>query len=350
MESNPTIPITKDYKVLVVCLTYNHSKYIVDALNGFAMQKTNFPFACIVMDDASTDGEPEVIKDWLKRECDMPRAVHYDLDLSDVIVVPHKTNENCTMAVYLLKRNLYTEGALKFELARPWGEHSEYIALCEGDDYWTAPEKLQIQSDYLDAHPEVDMCAHSFAEKNAITGREIRKRNNQKEDGIIPVEDVILGCDDRFSINSIVYRTELEYCIPRFKQYLWLDYSLFIHGALRGGIFYFHRNMSIYRTNVPKSWTAEWKKNKKFQQDITYRIEQMLNILDDETGFRYHSIIVKQKLLNSIVYLNTPFQNIRIVLSNRDVYKELLFSQKIQILGKCICPRLGHCIKSALTR
>lgn len=143
----------QDYKVLVRCFTYNQSKYIEDALNGFAMQQTNFPFVCLVMDDCSTDGEQEVIKAWMDCECDMEKAENVEIELSNIILVPHKLNTNCTFAFYLLKQNLYGTGK-KIPLVTPWCDHCEYEALCEGDDYWTHPEKLQKQVDYLDSHSE----------------------------------------------------------------------------------------------------------------------------------------------------------------------------------------------------
>ncbi len=93
--------------VLVNWLTYNQSKYILDALNGFVMQKTNFPFVCLVMDDASSDGEQEVIKGFLDRECAMESAEFSEIEEANIVVVPHKTNPNCMMAVYFLKNNLY---------------------------------------------------------------------------------------------------------------------------------------------------------------------------------------------------------------------------------------------------
>lgn len=345
MESNQTIPITKDYKVLVSCITYNHSKYIVDALNGFAMQKTNFPFACIVMDDASTDGELEVIKDWLQNECDMERADVYDLELANVFIVPHQTNANCTMAVYFLKRNLYNEGNLKFDLVKDWGSHCEYLALCEGDDYWTDPEKLQMQSDCLDAHPEVDMCAHSYVEKHAITGKVIRERHSVTEEGIIPVEDVIIKGGEFFATASICYRISLENEELTFKQYLPYDYSQYIHGALRGGIYYFNRIMSVYRRNVPNSWTTQWKKDKNMHMGFYSSMQTMLETLDNETKYQYHQIILRRIFLSSVVYGNTPIQNLRIVLKNRTVFKELSLKQKVPIIFKCICPKLGHIIR-----
>lgn len=148
----------QNYKVLCNCITYNQSRYIEDTLKGFSMQKTDFQFVCLVVEDCSTDGEQDVIKAWLNRECNMSKAECIDLDLANVIIVPHKSNHSCTLAIYLLKRNLRKEPQLKESLTEPWSQHSEYIALCEGDDYWIDPLKLQKQVDLLDSSPNVGMC------------------------------------------------------------------------------------------------------------------------------------------------------------------------------------------------
>ena len=158
----------QEYKVLVRCFTYNQKTYIEDALNGFAMQQTDFPFVCLVMDDASTDGEEKVIKAWMERECDMSRAETIDIPTSVVIIVPHKTNAFCTFAVYILKQNLYKAQEAKFRYVTPWREKCEYEAMCEGDDYWIDPLKLQKQVDFLDEHldktlvyTDCNVCFHS---------------------------------------------------------------------------------------------------------------------------------------------------------------------------------------------
>lgn len=147
----------QEYKVLVRCFTFNHSKYIEDALYGFAMQQTNFPFVCLVMDDASTDGEQMVIKKWMERECDMSRAETIDISTSHVIIVPHKINTSCCFAFYLLKQNLYGTGDRKMNHVYPWRKKCEYEALCEGDDYWIDSLKLQKQVDFLERNPEYVM-------------------------------------------------------------------------------------------------------------------------------------------------------------------------------------------------
>ena len=154
-KDNINYPAPKqEYKVLVRCFTFNQSKYIEDTLNGFAMQQTNFPFVCFVMDDASTDGEQEVLRIWMKQECDMNRAETIDILTSVVIIVPHKTNSFCTFAFYLLKQNLFKTYEKKIFHIAPWREKCKYEALCEGDDYWIDPLKLQKQVDFLEENPE----------------------------------------------------------------------------------------------------------------------------------------------------------------------------------------------------
>ena len=132
----------QNYKVLVRCFTYNQSNYIEDALNGFTLQKTTFPFVCLVMDDCSTDGEQDVIKAWMERECNMTKVEYVNEGIADIIIVPHKKNENCNFAIYFLKKNLY-KNPFKMQIVAPWREHCEYEATCEGDDIWTTDDKLQ---------------------------------------------------------------------------------------------------------------------------------------------------------------------------------------------------------------
>ena len=89
---------TEQPLVAIICLVYNQDAFLKDCFEGFIMQQTNFPFVCLVMDDASTDGEQDVIKKWMERECDINRAETIDISTSIVIIVPHKTNPSCTFS------------------------------------------------------------------------------------------------------------------------------------------------------------------------------------------------------------------------------------------------------------
>lgn len=139
-------------------MTYNHAPYIEEALNGFCKQQTNFPFVCIVMDDASTDGEANVIQEYVDDHFNeigsrLPKETQ-DYRLTFAV---HKENINCFFAVYYLKYNHY-----KIKDKRPYyslfEDNSEYLAFCEGDDYWIDPSKLQKQYDVFNENPRVSLC------------------------------------------------------------------------------------------------------------------------------------------------------------------------------------------------
>lgn len=152
------------FKVTVSCMTYNHSKYITDAMNGFTMQQTSFPFICTIVDDASTDGEQEVISKYVDEYFDFSEgsaAFHKETDYAHITYAQHKTNKNCYFAVLYLKENHYSQRKPKMGYLSEWRDMCEYEALCEGDDYWIVSDKLEKQVDYLDKHNDYSMCFHN---------------------------------------------------------------------------------------------------------------------------------------------------------------------------------------------
>lgn len=120
------------YLVAIKCATYNHEPYIRDTLEGFVMQKTNFPFVAIVHDDASTDGTPDIIREY---------AAKYP----DIIKPIYETENQYSKRDGSLRRIMN---------AAVEASGAKYVALCEGDDYWTDPLKLQKQVDFLESHPD----------------------------------------------------------------------------------------------------------------------------------------------------------------------------------------------------
>jgi len=153
--------IQSKYMVSIHCMTYNHAPYIEDAMNGFCVQQTDFPFVAIIVDDASTDGEPEVIRQYLNAHFNMDSARQWETDDAWFIEAKHNTNVNCTFAVVLLKYNFWQAKKDKEPLMKEWMD-TKYIAFCEGDDYWTDAEKLQKQISFLELHIEYVVCTHDF--------------------------------------------------------------------------------------------------------------------------------------------------------------------------------------------
>lgn len=137
-----------DIKVAINCLVYNHEPYLRDCLEGFVMQQTDFPFVAIVHDDASTDHSAEIIREY---------AAKYP----DIIHPIYETENQWRKADGSLRKIMDT--AIE-------ATGAPYIALCEGDDYWTDPHKLQKQVDFLDTHPEYVLCCHRYKILNQNDG------------------------------------------------------------------------------------------------------------------------------------------------------------------------------------
>lgn len=238
----------RKYEVLVKCMTYNQSIYILDALNGFAMQRTDFPFVCVVMDDASTDGEPEVIRGFLEQECAMDSAEYSEIEDANIVIVPHKTNVNCTFAVYFLKRNLfYTDK--KGPMQAPWREKCRYEALCEGDDYWIDPEKLQKQVDLLNSRPDLSLCFHTV--KVLDTDGQIKDDMITRD---VPGESTIYDLVEGNYIHtpSVMFRLDLTLFdeMQQMGRTYVGDYILWMLCAKRGNLLKISDPMAVYRSGV----------------------------------------------------------------------------------------------------
>lgn len=127
--------------VTIRCSTYQHGAFIERAIQGFLIQRTNFPVQIIIHDDASTDGTAAIVRSYSERYPQLITSI-------------------------LQSKNQYSQGTKPMTFIRPLIK-GQYIALCEGDDYWTHPDKLQLQADYLDTHPEVVLVFHDVHSVNA---------------------------------------------------------------------------------------------------------------------------------------------------------------------------------------
>lgn len=157
------------YVVCVRCFTYNHCPYIIDALNGFCIQRTTAPFVCTIVDDASTDGEQEVIKKYLAEHFQAPYQT-IETDNFQLICANHNNNSNCTFVVFFLKYNHYRIKESKYQYLSEWLNNSKYTSICEGDDYWVFPNKLQVQVDFLDTNPNISYICSRYNILNVNSG------------------------------------------------------------------------------------------------------------------------------------------------------------------------------------
>lgn len=243
MESNNPL-------VSIICWTYNHAPYIEDAMNGFCMQQTTFPFVAIIVDDASTDGEPEVIKAYLNEHLDMQNARVWETDDAQFIEARHKENENCLLAVVLLKYNFYQIKKDKTPLMAEWQNSAKYISICEGDDYWTKSDKLQRQVDFLESHPDYTMCFHDVdikAEKGRYRYDVFGKLENRDYTGI---ENML-----KWSVPtcSIVCRRDVYVTTPTNPKFTMGDNVIILHCSRNGKLRCIAEKMGVYRL-TPTSW------------------------------------------------------------------------------------------------
>lgn len=250
-----------------VCLpTYNHGKYIYQAVASALAQVVNFPMEIVVADDQSTDETPEIINALRQGH---PGRIH---------VRPRQKN-----------------------LGRPYNFmdafiscRGKYVAILEGDDYWTASDKLQIQADYLDAHPDCNLCFHRVRVRDETGKRQPYSLPPPQSPGFFSL-------DNLFAVNfiptcSLMYRRPPNFEFPPwFKKMKLGDWPLSILIAADGPIGFLDEEMAVYRIHADSCWSTRAK---------SYRVSafiEMHKALDRHFAFRYHRRI--RELIGQNYYL-----------------------------------------------
>ena len=207
--------------VSIRCTTFKQEKYISKCLDGLLIQETNFPFEICVHDDASPDNTAKIIREYENKYPKIIKAIY--------------ETENQWSKDYVNFTRIVTDMLT-----------SKYVAMCEGDDYWIDPHKLQTQVDFLESHPDYSMTFHDAEIKN--------------EPGVIPVDSVYPQLEDRdytateifdkwtVPTASMVYRRDvLDYPIKNMSNILNGDIFLVERCAHSGKIRCFNKKMSVYR-------------------------------------------------------------------------------------------------------
>lgn len=245
---NCELEITASWKgqetlVSILCATYQHEAFIRDALNGFLMQKTNFPFEVIVRDDASTDGTAEIIEDYARK---FPRVIRPILE----------------------KVNRYPEVVPGPVLAA--AATGSIFAICEGDDFWIDPDKLMKQVASLRENPGADMSIHPSicVYFDCSSFRKGLAGQYRDDSGIVAPTDVIRLKFGQIPTASIVIRRTAAIAWESFRKVappLTVgDVYLQFFGASRGGAIYLNEPMSVYRLYVPGSYN--WRRKRSADQ------------------------------------------------------------------------------------
>lgn len=215
--------------VSICCLTYNHILYIRQCLDGFMMQKINFPIEILIYDDASTDGTQGIIREYENKYPDIIKPIYQ-------------------------KENQYSKGikvSLVYNYSRAKGK---YIALCEGDDYWTDPYKLQKQVDFLESHPDYVMCSHRF--NQYIQEKELLEEEQDKDfkGADYDLKNLIGGKWLTQTLTVMYRRSALD--LKRYAAYgMSMDMILFYELLRNGKGYCFPDIMAVYRVHKGGVWS-----------------------------------------------------------------------------------------------
>ena len=256
------------FKVSVWCNTYNQTSYIKDTMDSFCMQQTNFPFVCLIMDDASTDGEPEVIKQYLNDYFETKWTK--ETDDYHLTLARHQENRNCYFAVYLLKYNHYSIKKPRLKYYREVTDEIDYVALCEGDDYWTDAHKLQKQADALDANPQAMMVYTNFriidGEGKLISRPIIEKFPGHSHSGDnLPT---LLRYGNYIMVLTSMYRYKVWKSESFANCSIKMDFALTLSAALMGDFIWLPKQTACYRSLESGMVRSNLQKGLRWIQDI----------------------------------------------------------------------------------
>ena len=206
--------------VSICCICYNQERYIKNALESFVTQQTNFPYEIVISDDCSKDLTRSIIAEYKQRYPKLFRDVS-----------PEKNLGAFANFTYVQKQ-----------------AKGKYIAICEGDDYWTDPLKLQKQVDFLESNLDYSMCCHGADVLNETSLKvecdcETMSTREYFPDDAFPNWQIPTA--------SIVYRRELvqTYKIVRLEDFKALDVVLILQCMSVGRVWGWAEHMSVYRVN-----------------------------------------------------------------------------------------------------
>jgi len=282
-----TVPL-----VSVICFTFNHAKYIRPCLDGFMMQRTKFPFEVLVHDDASTDGTQDII-------------LEYQHKFPEIIKPICQTENQWGKGINVSNLN--------FKRAK-----GRYVALCEGDDYWTDENKLQIQADFMESHPECSVCFHPVM---------VILENEAKQNYIFPTQEyrfnkTVLSLKELLKhnfiqTNSVMYRWAF------FEK----EYKAFPNGILPGDWYYhlFHAQfgticfidkcMSVYRRHAGGMWSGNVLLNHGIKH-IKFYEAVMENIAVNKKSYLYFQVIPFMKQVYNVFKENNHKEGLNFIENN----------------------------------
>ena len=295
--------------VSICCLAYNHEKYIKKTLDGFINQKTNFKYEILIHDDCSSDNTVKIIEEYKQRYPDLIKPIYQT-------------------------ENQFSKGirvSFTYQYSRAKGK---YIALCEGDDYWTDSNKLQLQFNAMENNSDCTLCTHIVQHMDE-SGNYINKIQPTYEfkEGIMSKNDffnnIFLSEIMPFQTSSfffkkidvIKYKNTFLKKIDEIKDFGDVPLSWYL--LLNGNCYFIDKIMSNYRENSISSWSNRLKNS-------SYLIKHCQDIILFLNKFNYFSKYIYN---DSITYIVKKYEFS--ILWIREDFKKMIDSDYKEIFKKC---------------
>lgn len=277
----------------ICCITYNHEKFIKQTLESFLMQKTNFDFEIVIGEDCSTDKTKDIILEYYKQ---FPNIINCFVGTTNIGM---HANMACTIKAC----------------------RGKYIAMCEGDDYWTDPNKLQKQVDFLEANPDY-VLIHTDSDALFVKTDTMIKNYRSKSIPNVWDGDVfkkLLRCNFVFTLTAM-FKSEsyhhIDY-IDDFKQFEMGDYPLWLALSRLGKFKYLPESTAVYRiNNESASHFKDIDKQHKFNKSV-YDIQ----IYFMKHFLLYPALLFRQKLAKSKFIFKHLLKNYLIKVNNKQCHK-----------------------------
>lgn len=243
-----------EVKVSVIMLAYNIGRYVETAIIGVLKQQTKYRVQLVIGEDCSTDNTLEICQRYAEQYPEAITLVHHN---------PNYGLQRNTMDCYK-----YCKG--------------QYIAICDGDDYWTDKHKLQKMTDFMDSHTDFSECFHRVI--NYYEGKGIKSLSNGKGFNKVVSDVVDLSKSCYITNSSCLFRKYYDELPTWLEEISLCDYAIHMLNAERGKIYYFSKPMAVYRKHSAGIF-SEMQSDRQLNMTLHVRELLMEHFKDNETVF-----------------------------------------------------------------
>ncbi|MDD2947524.1 MAG: glycosyltransferase [Rugosibacter sp.] len=259
--------------VSICCITYNQAFFLSEAMDSLLSQETDFPFEIIIGDDASSDGTNVIIEQYKSRYDSLIKTIVNDINIGAIA--------NISKVMSLAS--------------------GKYIAICEGDDYWHDPKKIQLQVDFLERNPSFSMCCHDYKVRR---GDDVFANDSPCGFDILSIDEYAKTMPNIQTL-TVLFKNELKPLIPEnMIQKVTGSVFMFLRLAEIGNIKYIDIPLATYRVHGAGIWSGKTMREKgemalqniNAMQEYFFNKPKILRLLTERyiyqsVAFSNHSIL-----------------------------------------------------------